>query len=1003
MSFNELFSKLNEEQQEAVLDIHGPSMVIAGPGAGKTSVLVARTANMIKNGVPPSSILLFTFTKKAANEIRERINNVIGEEANSITIGTYHSLCSRILRQYCTTIGLNKRYTIYDQEDSLTVLKKIIKEFNTKCDIDIAVKKLAYYKHNMISPTDALREAQGQGDSEILFANIYERYFSEMMKNNCVDFDMLIYLTVRILEDFPDVKNEINKKYIYIVADESHDSSISDLRLIYNLAGEKENICMIADNDQCLLPGTKIKTINGYKNIEDINNDDKIIVASGGSNTTVHIIENLKINDYNGNVLKIKTESGKEIIGTPNHLTFAKIKNIANKYYVYLIYKHNYGFRIGRTHYIEDKENNNNHISNLKVRLNKEDGDKIWILKICNTFEESMYYEAYYSYYYGYYSYYYGIPNCDFSNTLKQDQILKLYQNINTIDRGLQLLKDKELFFEYPHYSRSDMYNTETNRRKLSFTMFADKRDNNYLHKLTTNSIDKEYSDIISEYIECYEINNKHTKYYNNTIVDLDYDKQWDIIKSIEERMKLTDYNFSIKLKAKLTEHKYDFTPFSNLMVGSIICIEKDGKIIEDKVISIEKMHYEGKVYDINVGKYRNYIANNIVVHNCIYGFRGSQIEAVMNMRNVFNNMKTHVLNTNYRSTQTIVNASRSLIEHNTKLIEKNLVSNNEKGESILYFQEKNTVNEANRIISLIMLATKKYNYKYNDIAILYRMNYLSRQIEDSLLKNKIPYKIIGGISFYNRKEIKDIMSYFKFIFNDNDSISLTRAIGNPKRSIGEKTIERIIQNSMEKEITLIDSIKELNNTGKTKNKFSSFICTIDKLKNNIDNETPDTLIRMMLDETDYLSYLEKSEKKEAFEDRKQNIDELIQIAATFDSMEEFVENMMIDIESIEDNENEEDCVKLLTIHSSKGLEWKVVIIVGANEGTIPSFRAKTISEIEEERRLAYVAMTRAKDMLFITRPLYTMVKGRYTLCKESRFLNEINKDYVFKFDSVIA
>ena len=117
MSFNELFSKLNEEQQEAVLDIHGPSMVVAGPGAGKTSVLVARTANMIKNGISPSNILLFTFTKKAANEIRERINNVIGEEANSITIGTYHSLCSRILRQYCTTIGLNKRYTIDNSED----------------------------------------------------------------------------------------------------------------------------------------------------------------------------------------------------------------------------------------------------------------------------------------------------------------------------------------------------------------------------------------------------------------------------------------------------------------------------------------------------------------------------------------------------------------------------------------------------------------------------------------------------------------------------------------------------------------------------------------------------------------------------------------------------------------------------------------------------------------------------------------------------------------------
>lgn len=379
-----------------------------------------------------------------------------------------------------------------------------------------------------------------------------------------------------------------------------------------------------------------------------------------------------------------------------------------------------------------------------------------------------------------------------------------------------------------------------------------------------------------------------------------------------------------------------------------------------------------------------------------IYAFRGAKIEAVMNMRNRFKNMRVHLLNTNYRSTQTIVEASKSLINNNTKLVEKNLRSNNENGNPIIHFTEKDPAAEASRIVKLIKLCVEKYGYKYNDVAILYRMNYLSREIEDALLKYRIPYKIIGGTNFYSRKEIKDVMSYFRLIINPNDVIAFTRAISTPKRGIGEKTIEKIVAYSKDNNCTLLEAALNAT-TGKAKASSEEFVNIINELENEMETGTPEEAIELMLKLTKYVKYTRDTEKKSIADDRIENLQELLELSSSFESIEELSANITLDSVAAENNE-EEDCVQLLTMHSSKGLEWNVVIVAGAIEGIAPSYRAKTNSEIEEERRLMYVATTRAKKLLFITMPKYTLKQGSYIRSLESRFTEEIDSQYMYRY-----
>lgn len=631
MTKTEILAAANDEQQEAIKHQEGACMIIAGPGSGKTFTVISRTQYMILNGIDPSQICLFTFTNKAANEMKERIRSAVGDLADKITCGTYHSVAHRLLRRYATYIGYNKNFTILNADDCKKILKKISKERG------IEENNLAIYvsakKDKVISPETALINAKNE--SEKIMANAYISYQNELKRQMAMDFDDLIINTIKLLQNCPDVKNIINKKWRYITADEAHDSSPRDLMLIKLLGGESENVCFILDD------------------------------------------------------------------------------------------------------------------------------------------------------------------------------------------------------------------------------------------------------------------------------------------------------------------------------------------------------------------------------HQSIYSFRGADIEAVMNIRNVYKNMSIFNLSRNYRCSQTIVEASKSLIAKNTALIEKKIVSARDyKGSPIIISRVKNPQQEAARVIQYVQ-ALRKKGLQYRDIAILYRMSSASRVLEQAFNTAKIKCKIVGGTPFFNRAEIQDVLSYLRLLVNEYDFIAFKRAITVPKKGIGEKTIEKIdefARNYPGGPISIRKALEKIKLTGKVQKTIESFSNYLNELELAMVNLSPKDLILKLCKDIDITNYIQMhSEYKKNWEDRIGNIKELVNVAAEYTDIQELISQASLYTET--DNEEEQqDAVNLLTMHSSKGLEYKAVIIVNCNEGTSPHYKSLGIKkQLEEERRLFYVAMTRAKDYLFMTFPDCILVQGQLQYAKPSRFLNEIDKKYIYK------
>ena len=621
-----ILSKLNDAQKLPVKNYEGASVVVSGPGSGKSRMLVARAAYMIEDGVNPKSMLMFTFTNKAAKELKERVHAQIGKAAKGITVGTYHSFCSRILRMYCDKIGWTDKFTIYDTEDVEKVLKNLVPD---GLKVEVVMKEISCYKDHMISPKMA-RDMALNGDERVM-ASIYTNYMAALKSLNAFDFDDLIYYAIRIFENFPEIQEHINSRYKYIMGDEAQDSSPRDLELIRRLGGTLFNVCLALDDDQS------------------------------------------------------------------------------------------------------------------------------------------------------------------------------------------------------------------------------------------------------------------------------------------------------------------------------------------------------------------------------IYGFRGSEIEKVAEFAHK-HNMKEYVLGQNYRSTQTVVNASREVIANNVSLFEKTIFTENDEGEPIFLMERQNPAAEAAAITAKIKHCIRD-GYKYKDIAILYRMSFLSRKIEECFMRQGIPYHMVSGNPFYGRMEVKDLLAYLKFISNPLDQIAFERAVNVPKRYIGETSLNKILscQDALSSDImkpeSFLEACRAVKLKGKAKAGIAQFIAVCEKLQEDCTMVSPKDLVQELVDLIGYESYLHKFEEETA-EDRMGNVKELINVAAEYTALSDFLNSMSLNDKDDGEDEEDDNKVTMMTMHASKGLEFPVVFVVGSNEGICPHWKSIESGDVPEERRLFYVAMTRAKERLFITNPKTIISKGTEVPRRPSRFLSEIPDKY---------
>lgn len=384
-----------------------------------------------------------------------------------------------------------------------------------------------------------------------------------------------------------------------------------------------------------------------------------------------------------------------------------------------------------------------------------------------------------------------------------------------------------------------------------------------------------------------------------------------------------------------------------------------------------------------------------------IYKFRGADITNILSFNKTYPNAKTIRLEQNYRSTKVIIDSSNKVIDCNKAKTDKQLWTANEKGELIKVLQCRNNYAEGDKVCFEIKNLIKK-GYSYNDITILYRTNAQSRIFEDKFLKENIPFKIFGGLSFYDRLEIKDMISFLKLFYNPNDDIALMRVLNTPKKRIGDVSLERLREFAEKYDISLFESLryaKEINLTNVAREEIEKFYFLIKRSQSKLESGTEIIkILENFLEETHYFDFIQSNIKyRENYEDRCENIEEFkLLITEMEDKSSDNGDKLGMLLEeislkkSIRDEEESLNAVKLMTIHNSKGLEFPVVFVVGMVKDVFPSFRCQTEEDLEEERRICYVALTRAKKELYLSfyteRIMYNKPKKAFP----NLFLNEI-------------
>lgn len=458
---------------------------------------------------------------------------------------------------------------------------------------------------------------------------------------------------------------------------------------------------------------------------------------------------------------------------------------------------------------------------------------------------------------------------------------------------------------------------------------------------------------------------------------------------------------------------EYNSLDFDDLILKTLELFAEDSNILKYYQDKFEYLFVD-EYQDTNKSQYEliKFIGkghNNVRVvgdaDQSIYSFRGADINNILDFEKDFKDAKTIKLEENYRSTSNIINVANKLIKNNNERKEKNLWTSKNDGSEVLYKKSSVESEEGKFVIDEINSLLND-GYRLKDMAILYRMNAQSRIFEEYLMKNLLDYKVVGGLKFYDRKEIKDLISYLKILVNPKDDISLKRIINEPKKGIGDKTVEKLEKEANKLGFSLTELVCDpslfSNLSTKLKSSCEKFYNPLAKIFDNYKDYDIVELIEEILDKSGYIKSLEESYSVEN-RSRIDNLNEFISSAAEYqsnnpeDNIYDYLENLSL-LSDLDKTENSDDAISLMTIHSAKGLEFKVCFVVGMDEGLFPSKRSIDEGNIEEERRLCYVAITRAMEKLYLSSAEIRRQFGQAVYYKPSRFLNEV-KSLIKKID----
>lgn len=1009
-------SSLNNEQKRAATEKNGPVLVIAGAGAGKTKTLTHRILHLIKEGVAPQSILAITFTNKAAKEMRDRVEKLLAasfqlsEETGAETsthshpnsyqlkaksypwLGTFHALGVHILKENARLLGIPRHFSIIDKGDSLKFIKEAMDTEGVdrkNFDPSLIANLISREKAGAVTCAEFGAKVGHEYIPEIV-ARVWKRYEEALAREKSLDFDDLLLKTALLLKENQSVREHYQNVWSHIHIDEYQDTNRVQYLIAKYLAEQKRNICVVGDVDQCLPPDTKIKTVKGEKKIKDIKKGDVILGASGNGGTCEALVSEVKEKKYEGGILEIKTENGHSVNMTPEHILFARLAMAENEFYVYLMYRRDKGFRIGQAKSVRRNSAGESALG-LLVRCNQEKADKMWVLKMCKTRSEATYWEIFFSSSY-------GIPSLVFLTggrkmAIKQGAIDKIFMEIDTRNRAEKLFNETGMSFDYPHYfpQGTTRTNTERERLNIKLSMFGDRRKS-LVHPWGMSRVSINTTDpVLKRNLEKsgFTTRKGKRKDWRLEMARLDYSEAENIANKIRDlKPDLT----IVKNAFVTTGKKMLFQPASNIISGMVVVGMKDGRVVEEKVVSVVRKQYTGNVYDLNVKNIHNYIANGVVVHNCIYGWRGADIKNIMGFEKDYPEAKIIFLDQNYRSTKNILTAANRVIAKNKMRPEKNLFTKNGEGEKIGLFEAYDENDEARFVARKSKELIEGKGVSPSEIAVLYRANFQGRALEEGMLNNNVPYQVLGT-RFFERKEVKDIIAYLKAARNPEGLADLKRIINEPPRGLGKVTVLKVFAG------------QEAMLPPATRKKVADFKRVLAEISAVALKEKPSQTVKYILRASGMEAELKKGGADD--EERLENIRELVTFATKYDiyaapeeGIEKFLEDAALASDQDELMKNRE-AVKLMTVHAAKGLEFEYVFITGLEDDLFPHKKMNGDKfderQSEEERRLFYVALTRAKKKLYLSYASVRTIFGSRQINVPSEFVFDVDEELVEK------
>ena len=1003
VSHDDLLHDLNPAQREAVLHVDGPLLVIAGAGSGKTRVLTHRVAHLIRaHGVQPNEILAITFTNKAAGEMRERLERMLGRVARASWILTFHAACGRILRREAERLGYRSNFTIYDSADQVRVVRACLEDLGrdpkrfTPRGIH---SQISNAKNQLIGPDEYMRRVSSFYDQTV--AEVYEQYQRRLISSNAVDFDDMLMLTVEVFERFPEALAHWQHVFRYVLVDEYQDTNHAQYRLLQLLAAEHGNVFAVGDPDQCLVAGTMVTMADGAeKPIEAVREGDDVLSCLGSGQFGPARVSRVHRSSRRPGVA-VTTAAGRTIVSTPEHMHFAGFKTgwTPQLHMTYLMWKRGKGFRVGTSRTYTDGRRQP--LPGPAFRMNHEHADATWIVSTHGTDAEARASETMLSLSY-------GLPTLPFvarpynghegrSLVGSQELIDRIFTEIDTEANGHNLLAYEGLSFDHPHFTAATTTGGSRVRRRLTVSLCADSRGAGPQHRIALFGYDEEGRRALAGLGLSVRPARQGSSGWRHESSFADFGRLVERVEDIEAAVDVS-VRFTARLAAQTDTTEKDrnslpFMPASAVRPGMVM-VAGDGTF--DLVETVERVTLDRPVYDLDVERTHNFVANGLVTHNSVYGFRGADIRNILDFERDFPGARSIALEQNYRSTTAILDAANAVIENNRDRKPKHLFSELGEGEPVQVVEVEDEHAEA-RFVAAEIARLVEEGWSAAEIAVFYRTNAQSRVLEDVLVRQQVPYQVIGGPRFYERAEIKDVVAYLSVLDNPSDAVSLLRIANRPRRGIGDTSMQRLVARADALGSPLFEAMADPEAAGLGTagiKAVRAFHLLMQSLQAAAQELELDELVEAVLLRSGTLAAYEAERTIEA-RGRIENLEEFVGVAREHrESREELsLSSFLQEVSLVSDQDaldDQESLVTLMTIHNAKGLEFRAVFVIGMEEGIFPHSRSIEDNEIEEERRLAYVGITRARERLLLTHAMARSLYGRRDYNLPSRFLDEL-------------